>query len=105
MDGPTPQRAIRRAALPHLRHHQERWQRLAALGFDAYGLTTRLPALARYPDEHFWGETGLLRVGGQHRVHRLLAWARFRDGLPRLMEMPEAQGGDRDETAAGKAPW
>ena len=105
VDGPTPQQAVRRAALPHLQHHQERWQRLAALGFDAYGLTTRLRALARYPDEHYRGETGLLRVGAQHRVHRVLAWARFRDGLPRLTGMPEAQGGDKDAAAAGKAHW
>ncbi|HKJ76647.1 MAG TPA: penicillin-binding protein activator, partial [Gammaproteobacteria bacterium] len=97
VDAPTPSRALRRTAAPHLGAHADRWQRLAALGVDAYALTTELRTLAQYADARFHGETGLLRVDDRNRVQRRLAWARFEDGRPKLLEMPDAQGREGNE--------
>jgi outer membrane PBP1 activator LpoA protein len=55
--------------------------RLYALGYDAYGLATRLSAGA-VPAGGYAGVTGLLTVDATGRVHRGLAWARLQDGAP-----------------------
>ena len=104
VDAPTPSQSLRRNAAPYLAAHADRWQRLAALGVDAYALTTRLRTLSQYPGRRFLGETGLLRVDDDSRVRRRLPWVRFENGEPKLLEMPDAQGGRGDEREAGAEP-
>lgn len=64
---------------------QERFSRLYAMGFDAYRLIPFLDWLQTYPEERYEGETGYLSIDDRGRIHRRLAWARFREGAPDLI--------------------
>lgn len=64
---------------------QERLARLYAMGFDAYRVIPYLEWLQTYPNERYEGETGHLMVDERGRIHRRLAWARFRKGAPDLI--------------------
>lgn len=64
---------------------QERFSRLHAMGFDAYRLIPYLEWLQSYPEERYEGETGHLSIDERGRIHRRLAWARFRQGAPDLI--------------------
>lgn len=64
---------------------QERYSRLYAMGFDAYRLIPYLDWLQTYPEERYEGETGYLSIDARGRIHRRLAWARFRQGAPDLI--------------------
>lgn len=59
----------------------QRYQRLFALGFDAYQVvpwldTLNLPGFAQFP-----GATGILSMDSDKQLHRTLEWARFNQGL------------------------
>lgn len=60
--------------------------RLYALGMDAYALLPHLNRLAADPAARFHGVTAVLGVDGEGRLRRQLLWARFRGGLPRLLD-------------------
>ena len=66
----------------------KRYQRLFALGYDAYQLvpwldTMRLPGFAQFP-----GATGILSLDSGKQIHRSLEWARFVRGLPKKIQEP-----------------
>ncbi len=65
-------------------------QRLVAMGIDAYDLIPVLRVLQTYPFERFHGETGLLQLDSDGRLHRQLTWARFALGVPRVIETATA---------------
>jgi outer membrane PBP1 activator LpoA protein len=63
-----------------------RYQRLFALGFDAYQVvpwldTLQLPGFARFP-----GATGILSLDSDKQLHRTLEWARFNRGWPEKIQ-------------------
>ena len=69
----------------------QRYQRLFALGFDAYQIvpwldTLHLPGFARFP-----GATGVLTLGDNKQLHRTLEWAKFNRGVPELLMSTEGQ--------------
>lgn len=64
---------------------QERFSRLYAMGYDAYRLIPYLEWLQTYPEKRYEGETGYLSIDERGRIHRRLAWARFRGGAPDLI--------------------
>ncbi|MDX1519408.1 MAG: penicillin-binding protein activator, partial [Gammaproteobacteria bacterium] len=60
------------------------YQRLYALGYDAYAVIPELPLLAADNRNRFNGATGDLHVTDQGRIQRFLTWARFVDGQPQV---------------------
>jgi outer membrane PBP1 activator LpoA protein len=65
-----------------------RYQRLFALGFDAYQVvpwldTLGLPGFSRFP-----GATGTLSLDDNRQLHRTLEWARFSGGVPEKISAP-----------------
>jgi outer membrane PBP1 activator LpoA protein len=57
--------------------------RLFALGFDAYALMPYMDWLGTHPDSYLPGATGQLASDTFGRVHRVLTWARFENGVAR----------------------
>lgn len=57
--------------------------RLFALGLDAYALMPYMDWLGTHPDSYLPGATGMLASDTFGRVHRLLTWARFENGVAR----------------------
>jgi outer membrane PBP1 activator LpoA protein len=55
--------------------------RLFALGLDAYSLLPYMDWLGTHPDSYLPGATGQLAADSFGRVHRLLTWARFENGV------------------------
>jgi outer membrane PBP1 activator LpoA protein len=55
--------------------------RLFAFGMDAYALLPYLDWLLAHPDAYLGGATGDLTADSFGRIHRVVAWARFRDGV------------------------
>ena len=83
----------------------KRYQRLFALGFDAYGVlpwldTLTLPGFGSFP-----GATGVLTLDSNNALHRGLEWAQFRGGMPRpLREQAPAksmEGPDETQHSGG----
>ena len=66
------------------------YQRLYALGVDAFHLIPYLSRLAFDDEAGFNGETGLLSMSGDGRIYRKLPWAKIINGKPELLE---AHGG------------
>ena len=83
---------------PNWRQISELWpatasayQRLYAMGVDAYLLIPWLKYLQLNPEEHVRGETGNLFLDVENRVHRQLLWARLSNGVPHLLETGNAK--------------
>lgn len=57
--------------------------RLFALGLDAYALMPYMDWLGTHPDSYLPGATGQLASDSFGRVHRLLTWIRFENGVAR----------------------
>lgn len=57
--------------------------RLFALGLDAYALMPYMDWLGTHPDSYLPGATGQLASDSFGRVHRLLTWVRFENGVAR----------------------
>ena len=57
--------------------------RLFALGLDAYALLPYMDWLGTHPDSYLPGATGQLASDAFGRVHRLMIWARFENGVAR----------------------
>lgn len=62
------------------------YQRLYALGVDAFHLIPHLSRLALEEDAGFNGETGLLSMSADGRIIRKLPWGKFIDGKPELID-------------------
>lgn len=60
------------------------YQRLYALGYDAYSLIPELPGLASDNRSRFNGATGNLYLAEQGKIQRYLTWAHFVDGQPQV---------------------
>ena len=55
--------------------------RLFAFGMDAYALLPYLDWLLSHPDAYLDGATGELTADSFGRIHRLVSWARFENGI------------------------
>ncbi|WP_238526821.1 penicillin-binding protein activator [Cellvibrio japonicus] len=63
------------------------YDRLQALGADAFRLYARLPQLAQIEQMRLYGATGTLRMLPDGRIEREQIWARFRNGLAQPLPM------------------
>ncbi len=87
------QQAVREAVHRYWPERSGNYKRLFALGVDAYNIIPHLERLRAYRFERFHGETGSLRIDEADRVRRQLIWARFDNGIPRVIEESIATGG------------
>ncbi len=62
-----------------------RYSRLYAMGIDAFNLLPHLLRLRGDPAETYQGATGHLTMDEVHRIHRQLLWARFQNGIPKVL--------------------
>lgn len=60
--------------------------RLYALGIDSYAILWQLNRISAESSARYLGVTSGLSLDREGRLHRQLAWARFRNGEPRLVE-------------------
>jgi outer membrane PBP1 activator LpoA protein len=60
--------------------------RLYALGVDSYAVLPHLNRLRLDPNARFEGVSGFLSLDPQGRLQRQTPWARFRRGVPRLLD-------------------
>ncbi|MGA9421695.1 MAG: penicillin-binding protein activator [Rhodanobacteraceae bacterium] len=65
----------------HLQSANGTGARLFAFGMDAYALLPYLDWMLDHPDAYLDGATGELYSDSFGRVHRVLGWARFEDGV------------------------
>lgn len=63
------------------------YDRLQALGVDAFRLYARLPQLAKVEQTRLYGATGTLRMLPDGRIEREQMWARFHQGLAQPLPM------------------
>lgn len=61
--------------------------RLYALGIDSYAILPHLNRISTDGSARFQGVTSGLSLDPDGRLHRQLAWARFRNGIPRLIDV------------------
>lgn len=66
-----------------------RFGRLYALGADAFTLYPYLEQLKASPMARISGETGQLYLEGGSRIARDLTWAKFENGVPKLLDAPQ----------------
>jgi len=71
---------------------ERRLGRLHAMGYDAYHLVAPLFAARNGTMPEIDGATGVLYLDGGGRVHRRLAWAEFRSGVPVPLPPPDDAG-------------
>ncbi|HSN52997.1 MAG TPA: penicillin-binding protein activator [Woeseiaceae bacterium] len=71
---------------------ERRLGRLHAMGYDAYHLVAPLFAARNGSMQEIDGATGILFLDGSGRVHRRLAWAEFRGGVPVPVPPPGGAG-------------
>ncbi len=62
------------------------FDRLFALGVDSYAVIPHLNRIASQESVRFNGVTSGLSIDQNGRVHRQLLWARFRRGVPRILD-------------------
>ena len=60
--------------------------RLFAFGMDAYALLPYMDWLLAHPETYLDGATGQLAVDSFGRIHRVLTWARFEEGIARPVQ-------------------
>lgn len=59
------------------------YNRLYALGRDAFLLSRQLNILLRFPLLGLMGNSGMLLMGDNHQIIRQLEWAQFQQGIPK----------------------
>jgi len=69
----------------------QRFQRLFALGYDAYQVSPWLESLNMPGFAYFPGATGVLTLDENKQLHRALEWAQFRKGRPQPILPREGQ--------------
>ena len=62
------------------------FDRLYALGIDAYAIVPQLNRISMEDSAHFSGVTSGLSLGRDGRLRRQLLWAQFRKGTPQLLD-------------------
>jgi hypothetical protein len=60
----------------------DQYNRLFAMGVDAYQLTSHYGLLQSNPAAHYPGNTGNLSLGTQNQIERKLSWAKMVNGVP-----------------------
>ena len=68
-------------------HGKSDLDRLYALGVDSYAVLPHLNRLGGENAERYAGVTSGLSLDPEGRLQRSLAWARFRNGVPRLLDV------------------
>jgi outer membrane PBP1 activator LpoA protein len=94
--GPVPGRPDRATISRQIASANGVGARLFAFGMDAYALLPYMDWLIAHPDAYLDGATGQLTADNFGRVHRLIGWARFSNGIARpaegaLSAMPQTQ--------------
>jgi uncharacterized protein len=84
--GPVPGHPDRAAVGRQIASANGVGARLFAFGMDAYALLPYLGWLLTHPDAYLSGATGDLTADNFGRVHRLIGWARFDQGVARPVE-------------------
>jgi len=84
--GPVPGRPDRDLVSRQIASANGVGARLFAFGMDAYALLPYLGWLLTHPDAYLSGATGDLTADSFGRVHRLIGWARFDQGVARPVE-------------------
>lgn len=83
----TSHRSLRTEIERHISSAGNRFQRLYALGIDAFSILGALRPLRNYAYERYDGETGSLSIDEQQRVRRQLTWVKFRSGRPTALDL------------------
>jgi outer membrane PBP1 activator LpoA protein len=94
--GPVPGRPERDLMSRQIASANGVGARLFAFGMDAYSLLPYMDWLLAHPDSYLDGATGDLAADSFGRIHRILGWARFSQGIARPVEgalsaMPQTQ--------------
>ena len=84
--GPVPGRPDRASISRQIASANGVGARLFAFGMDAYALLPFMDWLLTHPDSYLDGATGDLAADNFGRIHRLIGWARFNDGVARPIE-------------------
>ncbi|WP_395684277.1 penicillin-binding protein activator [Dokdonella sp.] len=79
--GPVPGRPDRNAVASRIDSANGLGSRLFAFGMDAYALLPYMDWLLAHPDSYLNGATGQLTADSFGRIHRLVGWARFQNGV------------------------
>jgi len=79
--GPVPGRPDRNAVASRIDSANGLGSRLFAFGMDAYALLPYVDWLLAHPDSYLNGATGQLTADSFGRIHRLVGWARFQNGV------------------------
>ena len=82
----TAHRSLRTDIEHHISSAGNSFQRLYALGIDAFSILGALRPLRNYSYERYDGETGSLSLDEQQRVQRQLTWVKFRSGQPTSLD-------------------
>lgn len=81
----APEKAAILKEIPQSRHYQ----RMYALGVDAYRLYPRLQQMAQLENSRVYGETGSLRLNASGQIERELLLAVFEDGLAKNIPLTD----------------
>jgi outer membrane PBP1 activator LpoA protein len=84
--GPVPGRPDRDLVSRQIASANGVGARLFAFGMDAYSLLPYMDWLLSHPDSYLDGATGDLAADSFGRIHRILGWARFNQGIARPVE-------------------
>lgn len=82
----TSHRSLRSDIERQISKAGNRFQRLYALGIDAFNIIGALNPLRQFSYERYDGETGSLSLDEQQRVRRQLTWVKFRSGHPKAVD-------------------
>lgn len=97
---------LRNEAVQNYPNTAKHYERLFAMGMDAWRLTDRIAERGLEANDVFEGMTGVLKLNDNGRIQRYLAWAVFRSGEPHLMQMPSPADARNDNASPGRRdPW
>lgn len=78
--------ALKKTFEQHIPNAQTQFQRLHALGIDAFSLMREFPILKHVSSSELNGATGILTIQADGRVNRQLSWAKFKRGNVKVIE-------------------
>jgi outer membrane PBP1 activator LpoA protein len=84
--GPIPGRPDRNQIASQIASANGVGARLFAFGMDAYALLPYMDWLLAHPDSYLGGATGELTADSYGRIHRVVGWARFANGIAQPVE-------------------
>lgn len=80
-------RAMRENLQRNWPNKHTRLDRLYAFGMDSYGVINHLKRLSSNPLARYNGVTSGLSMDRRGRIHRQLVWAKFINGVPKLLDL------------------